>query len=83
MGEDFDASEAPLDGREILAVMARDVGDGPQNEYRRHRQFDRQGGGAEEAADAPATPARVEASRVEGRFLGSLFSDLSATLRHS
>ena len=53
MGEDLDASEPPLDGREILAVMARDVGDGPQHDYRRHRQFDRQGGGAEEAADAP------------------------------
>ncbi len=45
--------------------MACDVGDGPQHEYRRHRQFDRQGGGAEKAANTPrdASESRGEPRR--------------------
>jgi hypothetical protein len=31
----------------------------------------------------PATPARAEASRIDGRFLGAPFKDLSAIFRHS
>ena len=47
--EDLDAGKPRLERRQILAVMARDVGDGAQHQGRGHRQFDRQRGKPEEA----------------------------------
>ena len=53
--------------------MARDVGDGPQHQNRCHRQFERQGGDAEKAANTARDAGESRGEPRRGALFGRAF----------